>query len=88
MAGAAILIILHEILSMPVALLVDKPHNKWSFTVVGWNAANSDAAFSLAQSGPIFEKYSLKPSAISYGSSKILSPIFNSFTTVCLVLFA
>jgi hypothetical protein len=29
MAGAAILIILHEILSiMPVALLVDNPHNK------------------------------------------------------------
>jgi hypothetical protein len=27
--------------------LVDIPHNKWmmSFTVVGWNAANSDVAF-------------------------------------------
>jgi hypothetical protein len=52
-----------------------------SFTVVGWNAANSDVAFLtyalklqldvsilLAKSGPIFEKYSLKPSAISCGS--------------------
>jgi hypothetical protein len=47
MAGAAILIILHEILSMPVALLLDNPHNKLniSLTVVGWNVANSDVDF-------------------------------------------
>ena len=73
MAGAAILIILHEILSIPVALLLDNPHNKLriSLTVLGWNAVTSDLDFLiyvsklqlgisilLAKSGPIFEKYS------------------------------
>jgi hypothetical protein len=32
---------------MPVALLLDNPHNKLniSLTVVGWNVANSDVDF-------------------------------------------
>ena len=61
MAGVAILIILHDILSMPVALLLDNPPNiiiykyylqilftyyrQILFTVVGWNAVNSDVTF-------------------------------------------
>ena len=68
MAGAAILIILHEILSIPVAFWTDSPHNKLkiSLTVLGWNAANSDLvsltyvsklqldiSISFAKSGPI-----------------------------------
>ena len=69
MAGVAMLIILHDILSTTVALLLDNPLSNWYtlLTVVGWNAANSDAAFLtyvsklqldvwiwLARSGPIF----------------------------------
>jgi hypothetical protein len=38
----------------------------------------------LAKSGPIFEKWLLKPSAISSELVKLSSFTFSSFTTVCL----
>jgi hypothetical protein len=92
MTGAANLIILEEILSMPVALLLESPCKRWQtlLTVTGWNAANSDWEFLtyvsklefeesilLTRSGPIIEKYSLKPSAISSGLVKFCSPTFS-----------
>jgi hypothetical protein len=47
MTGAAFLTILQEILSMPVALLLESPSKRRQtcLTVTGWNAANSDLRF-------------------------------------------
>ena len=98
-----ILRILLEILSTLVALLLVRPQRRWYslLTVINSNWVNSDLAFWIksrklwlvvsilpAKSGPIFEKNSLKPSAISLKLVSLYSPILSSFTTAVLFFVA
>ena len=93
-ASDAILRILLKILSIPVVLKLDTPRKRWQtlLTVIATNAKNldlavlmyswklqSDVPILFLKSGPIFEKKTWKPSAMSLGLVRLIPFTYSSF---------